>query len=152
MHLQNWTIFLCLFLMQENISKANLSSLYKYFIVRFIYTQWNDSFSGNFSFSQQRNLNLLTEMILFGQQILHWKLFQISSYVTWTDGICMALTCQAAVTRPAEEPALEPSSRQADRSQEQADKHDCGIRLTTFLLSFSHSQRRSKFLRMLKEV
>ena len=28
---------------------------------RFIYTQWNDHFSGNFSFSQQRELNLLSE-------------------------------------------------------------------------------------------
>ena len=32
-----------------------------YFGARFIYTQWNDCFSSNFSFSQQRNLNLLSE-------------------------------------------------------------------------------------------
>lgn len=43
----------------------------------------------------------------------------------------MALTCQAAVTRHAEEPALEPSSGQAGSSHEQADTRDGGIRLTT---------------------
>lgn len=62
-------------------------------------------------------------MIPFGQQILHWKLFQISSYVTWTDGIRMALTCQAAVTRHAEEPGLEPCSEQAGRSIPWASRH-----------------------------
>lgn len=39
----------------------------------------------------------------------------------------MALTCQAAVTRHAEEPGLEPCSEQAGRSREQADT--CGIAL-----------------------
>lgn len=38
----------------------------------------------------------------------------------------MALTCQAAVTRHTEEPALEPSGGQAGRPREQADTHDWG--------------------------
>lgn len=47
--------------MQENSSEAKLSSSFMYIGARFIYTQWNKSFFGRFSFSQERNLNLLSE-------------------------------------------------------------------------------------------
>lgn len=57
-------------------------------------------------FRSKETLIFFLKMILFAemQQILHWKLFRISSYVTWTDGSCMALPCQAAILGRAEEP------------------------------------------------
>ena len=104
-------------------------------------------------FPSKESLIFFLKMILFGQQILHWKLFQISNYITWTDGSLMVLTCWATVLVRAEEPALEPSSRQADRSREQADLYDHGIRLRTAVwLSFPYSWLQSKFLRILKDI
>lgn len=103
-------------------------------------------------FSSKESLIFFPKMILFGQQIPHWKLFQISNYITWTDGSLMVLTCWATVLGCAEEPALEPSSGQADRSCEPADLYDHGIRLRTAVwLSFPCS-RPSIFLRILKDI
>lgn len=104
-------------------------------------------------FSSKESLIFFPKMILFGQQIPHWKLFQISNYITWTDGSLMVLTCWATVLGCAEEPALEPSSRQADRSREPADLYDHGIRLRTAIwLSFPCSRLWSIFLRILKDI
>lgn len=47
--------------MQENMSETNLSSLFIYFGIRFIYTQRNNIFPGNSSFSWNRKLNLPSE-------------------------------------------------------------------------------------------
>lgn len=47
--------------MQENISETNLSYLFMYFGIRFIDTQRNNIFPGNFSFSWNRKLHLPSE-------------------------------------------------------------------------------------------
>lgn len=58
-----------------------------YFGTWFIRVHWNDSFSGNFFLSQKEALISLLEIVLFMQQILPLKLLEITSYVTWTDGV-----------------------------------------------------------------
>lgn len=82
-------------------------------------------------------------MILFGQQISHWTLLQILTYINPADGICLALACQAAIWGHAKRAALSLPDGPAD--------HMCGwVRWRTVLwLSFLWSSPRSKFLKIL---
>lgn len=73
---------LCLFLMRENISEAKLSSPFRYFGASFIYTREMILSLVISPFPSKETLISSLKMILFGQQILRCKLFQISSYVT----------------------------------------------------------------------
>lgn len=132
--------------MQENISETDLSSLFIYFGIRFIYTQRNNSFPGNFSFSWNRKLNLLSE----NDSIWAANLTQNSApdlqLYNPTDGICLALTCQAALRGHTQQAAPSLPDGQAD--------HMCGlVRWRSVLwLSFLWSSPRSKFPKILREL
>lgn len=104
--------------MQENISETDLSSLFIYFGIRFIYTQRNNSFPGNFSFSWNRKLNLLSENDSVWAANLTPNSAPDLQLYNPTDGICLALTCQAALGGHTQQAAPSLPDGQAD--------HMCG--------------------------